>query len=374
MGIMDVLESLSGPEYDEPTPLEQEAAPEEAVEEIPEAVTEPEAAEPLPQELPEEPESEEEIPEAWPDEMQLPDSPAPKRRIRAEWIMAIVAALAGILLGVVVLLAQPYFTPDEDPDSLPQRHEPNRATEPVVETYLEPTISETEPKNPTIPPAPNPYDRYDFQYNRNNYLVLQNVESYPGVDVSAYQGDIDWEKVKASGIDFAIIRLGYRGYESGKLVEDAYAKKNLEGAAAAGLKVGAYFFSQALNTKEADEELEFMMEILGEQYLAMPLVLDWEIPTSSARSARMDARTLTDIQLHFCKKASDMGYQPMVYFNWHQSENLYFLHELEDYPFWLALYQDRMTYPWDVEMWQYTSTGRVPGINGDVDINVYMPY
>ena len=367
MSIMDVLESLGGPEYDEPDILDQDAPEEKELEVIGEVVTEEEPAE--------EPESEEEIPEAWPDEMQLPEGPAPKRKIRAEWIMLIVAALAGTLLGIMVLLAMPYFTtPDEDPDSLPQRHEVNWATEPVMEEYLEPTISETEPKNPTIPPAPNPYDRYDFQYNKHNYLVLQNVESYPGVDVSAYQGDIDWKKVKASGIDFAIIRLGYRGYESGKLVEDAYARKNLEGAAAAGLKVGAYFFSQALNTREADEELEFTLEILGEQYLAMPLVLDWEIPTSSARSARMDARTLTDIQLHFCKKASDLGYQPMVYFNWHQSENLYFLHELEDYPFWLALYQDRMTYPWDVEMWQYTSSGRVPGINGDVDINVYMPY
>ena len=179
--------------------------------------------------------------------------------------------------------------------------------------------------------------------------------------------------MKASGIDFAIIRLGYRGYESGKLVEDSKARQNLEGAAEAGLKVGAYFFSQALNTKEVDEEIEFMFNMLGEQYLSMPLVLDWEIPTANARTARMDARTLTDIQLHFCKKVSDMGYQPMVYFNWHQSENLYFLHELEEYPFWLALYQDRMTYPWKVEMWQYTNTGRVPGISGDVDINVYMP-
>lgn len=362
MGIMDVLESLSGPEYDEP------------VSEVPEILPEPA---PEAEEVPAEPASGEEAPESrevWPDEMVLPEGPAPKRKVRAEWIMLIIAAFAAMLLGVLVAVCRPYFVPDEDPDALPQRHEQNYATEPVRETFLEPTVSETEPKNPTIPPAPNPYDRNDFQYNAHNYLVLQNVESYPGVDVSAYQGDIDWKKVKASGIEFAIIRLGYRGYESGKLVEDAYAKKNLEGAAAAGLKVGAYFFSQALNTKEVDEELAFMLDILGEQYLSMPLVLDWEIPTANARSARMDARTLTDIQLHFCKKVSDMGYQPMVYFNWHQSENLYFLHELEDYPFWLALYQDRMTYPWDVEMWQYTSTGRVPGIPGDVDINVYMPY
>ncbi len=350
MGIMDVLEELSSPEY------EETAAPQ--------------AAEPGPEGLPAE------APPVYEDAVYSDEKAPPRRKkLRPELIMCIVAALAGIFLGIMVLLCRPYFTPaEEDPESLVQRHEAQWATEPRQEEYLEPTVSETEPAIPTIPPDPNPYSDVDFQYNRHNYLALQNVESWAGVDVSSYQGDIDWKKVKASGIDFAIIRLGYRGYESGKLVEDAYARKNLEGAAAAGLKVGAYFFSQALNTKEADEELEFMLEILGEQYLSMPLVLDWEIPTATARSAKMDGRTLTDIQLHFCKKVSELGYQPMVYFNWHQSEHLYVLHELEDYPFWLALYQDRMTYPWDVEMWQYTSSGRVPGIPGDVDINVYMPY
>ena len=88
---------------------------------------------------------------------------------------------------------------------------------------------------------------------------------------------------------------------------------------------------------------------------------------------RDSARTLTDCLLHFCQVMEGKGYQPMVYFNWSQSRNLLFLHELEDYPFWLALYQDRMTYPYRVEMWQYTCTGRVPGIQGDVDINVFMP-
>ena len=364
MGIMDVLEELSGPEYDEPEV--QTPAPQE------------EAAEPGPETEPEEEPAETEIP-VYMDAPGLEEAedavPEKKRRfLRAEAVMALVAAFAAVLVGVLVLLCMPYFqAEDEDPQSLQQRHEAQWATEPVQETAPVPT-AETVPAKPTIPPDKNPYDRYDFQYNKDNYLVLQNVESYPGVDVSAYQGDIDWERVKASGIDFAIIRLGYRGYESGKLVEDANARKNLEGAAAAGLKVGAYFFSQALNTKEVDEELEFLLDILGEQYLAMPLVLDWEIPTANARSARMDARTLTDLQLHFCKKVSDLGYQPMIYFNWHQSENLYYLHELEEYPFWLALYQDRMNYPWRVEMWQYTSSGRVPGIPGDVDINVYMPY
>lgn len=303
----------------------------------------------------------------------VPENIAPPKRVRPEWIMGIIAILSAALLLTMAVLCIPYFNPSEDPEALPQRHDPVRNTEALPETILEPTISETEPENPTIPPDPNPYDRYDFQYNRNNYLLLQNLKSYPGVDVSAYQGDINWKAVKSSGIDFAIIRLGYRGYGSGKLVEDDYAKKNLTGAADAGLKVGAYFFSQALNIQEVDEEITFMLKILGEQHLDMPIILDWEIPTSDARTAKMDIRTLTDIQLHFCQVMEEKGYQPMIYFNWYQSEHLYYLSELEDYPFWLALYQDRMTYPWKVEMWQYSDKGSVPGIYGPVDLNVYMP-
>lgn len=311
-----------------------------------------------------------------PDEPLLPPEdtpPTPRRRHKAEWIMLAIAVAAAAVLIAVAVLCIPYYASNEDPEALPDYHQQNlpQATVPALQ---ESQPEETQPENPTIPPERNPYDRYDFQYNRQNYLVLQNLESYPGVDVSAHQGSIDWRRVRNSGIDFAMIRLGYRGYGSGKLVEDEYAKKNLNGAKAAGLKIGAYFFSQALSIQEADEEIRFMLDILGEQSLDMPIILDWEIPAQDARTAKgMDARTLTDIQLHFCKVMSDKGYKPMVYFNWHQSENLYYLSELEDYPFWLALYQDRMTYPWRVEMWQYSDNGRVPGISGPVDLNVYMP-
>ena len=301
---------------------------------------------------------------------------APKRRpLRPELIMGIIALGAALLLMVMILLSKPLFTPkEEDPEILLHQHQTQEEVPwPPAETWLEPTIPETEPENPTIPPDRNPYDRYDFQYDRHNYLKLQNLTSYAGVDVSAFQGKIDWKKVKASGIDFAIIRLGYRGYESGKLVEDEYAKANLKGAAEAGLRVGAYFFSQALNIKETDQEIQFMLGVLGDTKLDMPIVLDWEIPSNTARTRNMDRQTLTDIQRHFCGQMRDQGYQPMIYFNWHQSEHLYVLHDLEEYPFWLALYQDRMTYPWKVEMWQYTDQGRVPGIHGNVDLNVYMP-
>ena len=385
MKLFDMLAQLDEPEI----PEEEEAVrslSDEALMAMPgeEAVTEEEllAQEPeAPEELSAEPEETIEEPEILPQEEEEPLAiPTLKKpiSIRAEWVMGIIAAFCAVLLLVVFTLSFPYMFPEEPEETAPVIRETVQLGEEDPEALLhnantEPPVSETEPENPTIPPDKNPYDRFDFQYNRNNYLLLQNLDSSPGVDVSAYQGNIDWEKVKQSGIEFAIIRLGYRGYGSGKLVKDDYAVQNLNGARKAGLKVGAYFFSQALTIKEADEEIAYMMDILDGFLPDMPLILDWEIPTSDARTANMDQRTLTDIQKHYCEKVSNMGYEPMVYFNWYQSEHLYILHELEDYPFWLALYQDRMTYPWKVEMWQYTDKGKVPGINGPVDLNVYMP-
>ena len=312
-----------------------------------------------------------ETPFADPDPRERPPIPA------ALWLLGMAAVLCGVLLVGMLLICRPFFGSGEDPQAILQQHHMQEdpitlPTRPPFENTPEETVPPTEP-SPTIPPASNPYDKYDFQYNRNNYLLCTGQLSFPGIDVSSYQGDINWEKVADSGIRFAIVRLGYRGYGTGKMVKDDKAIQNLEGARAAGLKVGAYFFSQALNIKEVDEEIEFMLDILGDFQPDMPVILDWEYISAEARTANMDARTLTDCQVHFCQVMEKKGYYPMIYFNWHQSENLLYLSELERWPFWLALYQDRMTYPYHVEMWQYTCTGKVPGIRGDVDINVYMP-
>ena len=302
-------------------------------------------------------------------------------KIRTEQVLVGILLACTALLVWMVILCRPYF-PSEDPQAAAPHAQATAPAEEVPEDadpgqpgdHTLPTEPE-ETAEPTIPPESNPYGRLDFQYNRNNYLYSLKTDSYEGVDVSAFQGQIDWEQVRRSGIDFAIIRLGYRGYgQSGKLVEDEYAKDNLKGATEAGLPIGAYFFSQALNIEEADEEIEFLLKILGDYKLDMPIILDWEIPTDTARTVGMDARTLTDIQLHFCEVMTQKGYRPMVYFNWYMSSRLLNLHELEAYPFWLALYQDRMTYPYKVEMWQYTDKGRVPGIEGNVDLNIYMPH
>ena len=116
-----------------------------------------------------------------------------------------------------------------------------------------------------------------------------------------------------------------------------------------------------------------MLNILEDFDLDMPIVLDWEIPVAEARTANMDPSTLTDMLDYFARVMNAKGFETMVYFNWNMSKNLLYLSDLEDQPFWLALYQDRMTFPYKVEMWQYTDKGRVPGIQGDVDINIYMP-
>lgn len=198
-------------------------------------------------------------------------------------------------------------------------------------------------------------------------------ESVTGIDVSVYQGEIDWNLVKESGVEFAMIRLGFRGYETGAIQEDGNFRINLEGASAAGLDVGVYFFSQAVSVEEAEEEAQFVLDTLDGAELTMPVVYDWEYISAEARTADVDRRTLTDCSLAFLEKIEDAGYQPMLYFNWIQQRDMLYLRELNSYDFWLALYSDRMTYPYKIKMWQYTCTGTVPGIEGSCDINIFFP-
>ena len=216
----------------------------------------------------------------------------------------------------------------------------------------------------------NPYGKFDFQYD-GWFLKSTVVDCLSGIDVSAYQGDIDWEKVAESGVDFAMVRVGYRGYESGKLVEDKFARANLEGAAAAGIRLGVYFFSQALNVEEAQEEAQFVLDILKDYEITMPVVFDWEhVNNETARTNEMDPYVATDCAKAFLEVIEEAGYWPMMYFNTFQARKLFYLDQLMEYDFWLALYSDRMTFPYEVDMWQYTCTGTIPGVFGDVDVNV----
>ena len=226
---------------------------------------------------------------------------------------------------------------------------------------------------PTVPP--NPYKIEDFSHN-GKFMVCNSTQSYAGIDVSSHQGVIDWQQVKDYGIEFAIIRLGYRGYDYGNICMDEHALYNLSEAKAAGLKVGAYFFSQAISEAEAVEEAEFALNVLGDFELDLPLVFDWEkVEYSDARTDKVKKSELMTYIKAFCGKVEEAGYQPMIYFNPTLADTHLELIDLVQYPFWLAAYssQTGMAFPYRMEFWQYSDSGSVPGIEKPVDLNIWIP-
>ena len=296
-----------------------------------------------------------------------------KKPIRPEVILMIIAAICAAMLAVMIYLCVPYFSPEESPAIESPGHEDPlslRQTELPIPVTDDPALS---PLHTPPPPLPNPYEKTDFQYD-GLFLKSLYTHSRVGIDVSAHQGKIDWAKVKEAGVELAFIRTGYRGYgKAGKLVEDEFAPANMKEAREAGLDVGVYFFSQAITTEEAAEEARLLLKIIEGYDINLPVVYDWEtVSADGARTTGLDARTVTDCALTFCRIIEEAGYTPMVYFNTYQSLNMMHLEELKQYEFWLAWYSDLMRYPYKVRMWQYTDSGRVPGIETNVDLNVYL--
>lgn len=231
------------------------------------------------------------------------------------------------------------------------------------------------PTEPGPTAVPNPYGPEDLLLE-DGFMKLAEGETVTGIDVSYYQKQIDWQQVADAGITFVIVRLGCRGYETGNLIIDQRVHEYLQGARAAGLKIGAYFYSQAINAEEAAEEARFALEILDGFQLDMPIAYDWEYVSDTARTANMTGPILMDCTVAFCDAIRDGGYEAMVYFNPRMSEIYLDLAALQErgYPFWLAHYTDTMTFPYRVEMWQYSYTGKVPGITGTVDLNILLPH
>ena len=298
------------------------------------------------------------------------ETTASRNHLRLILIIAAVALLA--VTAVLVLVCAPYF-----------REEPEVPTEAIIVTdppTEPPTDPPTEPpteaptEEPTLPPPEdNPYTTESFYYD-GRFLTLKEGDSWPGIDVSRWQYDIDWEKVAAAGAKFAMIRIGYRGIESGLLNMDPYAYQNLNGAAEAGLEIGVYFFSQALTREEAEAEAYFVMDAIADYEITMPVVFDWERSREEgSRSANMDRRTLTDCAKTFLETIEMAGYDAMIYFNPFMSRNLLYLSELKEYDFWLASYAEEMDFPYKFKMWQYTESGSIPGVDGACDFNIYFP-
>lgn len=202
------------------------------------------------------------------------------------------------------------------------------------------------------------------------YLTDGQVTSRKGIDVSSHQGDIDWDLVAQDGVEFAIIRVGFRGYGTGKLVEDEKFEKNIEGACAAGIKVGVYFFSQAVTEEEVLEEANLVLEKIEPYHLDCPVVFDVEKVSGTGRMNEISVEERTNLTLLFCQTIENAGYKPMIYHNTEMAALMIDLAALEAYDKWYASYSDQMFYPYEYKIWQYSDKGSVQGISTDVDMNI----
>ena len=210
------------------------------------------------------------------------------------------------------------------------------------------------------------------KYNFGSDGVLQAGSGNLGIDVSKWNGSIDWNKVKNSGINYVIIRCGYRGSTTGALIEDPTFRKNIKGATAAGLKVGIYFFTQATNEVEAVEEASMTLSLISGYKISYPVFLDVE--GSGGRGDAIDAATRTKVINAYCQTIRNSGYTPGVYANktWLEKR---FSPSAISAKIWLAQYATKPSYGGGYQMWQYTSKGKVNGIGGNVDMNLsYLGY
>ena len=194
-----------------------------------------------------------------------------------------------------------------------------------------------------------------------------------GIDVSRHNGKIDWNAVKASGVDYVIIRCGYRGSSTGALIEDQNFKTNIKGATAAGLKVGVYVFSQAVNEVEAVKEASLAVSLVKGYNLAYPIFIDTE--ASGGRADKIDKATRTAVVNAFCQTVVSAGYKPGIYASKSWFEDKLNMGSVASCKIWLAQYSASPTYKGRYDMWQYSDKGKISGISGNVDLNYsYLGY
>lgn len=226
-----------------------------------------------------------------------------------------------------------------------------------------------------ISPLVGKHSYEDARFMHDGYNLFYEDENYTsrlGIDVSSFQKNIDWEAVRDAGYEFAIIRCGFRGYgQAGNIKEDSEFRSSIEGALAAGLDVGVYFFAQAINEAEAIEEAQFVLSMIDGYEVELPVVYDPEsILDDVARTDDVTCEQFTANSVAFCETIRDAGFTPMVYSNmlW-EAYNLN-MEALEEFDIWYADYEEFPQTPYRFSFWQYTNTGRVPGVPGEVDIDI----
>ena len=222
--------------------------------------------------------------------------------------------------------------------------------------------------------AMNTYIDENFIAEENGMVSYQEdgeVLTRKGIDVSKYQGEIDWEAVKNDGIDYAIIRVGIRGYSEGGILEDEFFRQNIEGAIANGIPVGVYFFTQAVNEAEALEEADFVIGMLQGYELTYPVYLDIEdVKKESCRTNGLTVEERTNNAKVFLERIREAGYEPGLYGNMKSFLLMVDLASLEQYDKWFAGYTLPIYYPYEYKMLQYSEKGKVAGVPAAVDINI----
>ena len=215
----------------------------------------------------------------------------------------------------------------------------------------------------------------DLIKEENGLIYYKNgdITSIPGIDVSKYQGKIDWKKVKEAGIEYAIIRVGFRGMNEGTLEIDPMFEENIKDALKAGMPVGIYFFSQAIDPKEAREEAQFVLDHIKNYQITYPVIIDTEhVNTYDARANNLTRQERTNIAKVFCETVKLAGYQPMIYANTKWMIMGIDLEQLVDFDLWFAYYGKDLSFPYQFDMLQYSSEGKIPGIEGNVDLNLSL--
>ena len=220
----------------------------------------------------------------------------------------------------------------------------------------------------------NTYDLEQFVLDEDQIMAYyENGEkiSHKGIDVSKYQGSIDWEKVAQDGVEYAFIRLGIRGYTEGVIQEDETFEKNIVGARRNNIDVGVYFFTQAISIAEAEEEAQYVLDMIEPYKVDYPVVIDVEaLSNAKARTRDLTKEERTQYCIAFCEMIKNAGYTPMIYGNLKTFMLMLDIEQLESYDKWFAFYDEKFYFPYDFKVWQYTDTGKVNGINTDVDLNI----
>lgn len=221
-----------------------------------------------------------------------------------------------------------------------------------------------------------PYTGYDFN-KLSNYPYYKyedaNYTSLFGIDVSAHQETIDWEKVKDAGVEFAYIRLGYRGAVEGKLNVDLEFERNYSQAVKNGIKVGVYWYAQPVSIEESRQEAQFVLDVLGGRHLDFPIVYDFEeteLPDELSRMHGMSKNDRTKMAIAFCEQIKTAGQDVMLYTYLYWAENYYEWYLLEKYPIWFAQYDSYPQFERPFMMWQYTDEGHIDGIEPKCDLDI----